>query len=121
MVGGENRPQKKYHVGVTMKKIYRCEFCDFIGTKKEVLKHENNCIYKIRSCDKCSNARVVYDIKTDIAYYICSKGKSIKKEDGFNTYCDMFVKRNIPLSTYYYKQLENNPYIKEQKEKLRNE
>lgn len=104
-----------------MKRLYKCEFCDYIGSKDDVLKHENICSYKIRSCDKCSNAMIAYDIKTDNAYYVCNKGKYIKKEDGFNIHCDIFAKRKIPMCTQYMEQINSNPYIKKQKEKLKNE
>lgn len=100
---------------IYIKPLYRCDYCDFVGTEREVLKHENSCIYKIRSCEKCANVMVRYDINTNMAYYCCKCGKYIKIKDGFNKYCDKFEKAKFPLYTRYYEQLENNQYIKNQR------
>ena len=38
-----------------MKPLFRCEYCNKIGTEEELVKHENECInnYTKRSCNSC--------------------------------------------------------------------
>lgn len=54
-----------------MKPIYRCEYCDKMGTKEDILKHEEECIYNYtkRSCYTCKHAEAKvykYTCKLDI-------------------------------------------------------
>ena len=74
-----------------MKPLFRCDYCDKIGTEDEILKHEFECIYNHtkRSCLTCK----------------------YKKELGLvNLSCDSG--REIPAGTYY----ENCPcYVWDEK------
>lgn len=40
-----------------MKPVYRCEYCDHMGTEEEVRMHEEKCIYNYdrKSCWTCKN------------------------------------------------------------------
>lgn len=41
-----------------MKPLFRCEYCDKIGTEAEIIAHEDSCInnYNKRSCMTCLHA-----------------------------------------------------------------
>ena len=40
-----------------MKPVYKCEYCNFMGTEEDVQKHEGTCIdnYDKRSCYTCTH------------------------------------------------------------------
>lgn len=40
-----------------MKQLFRCDYCDFTGTKQEVSKHEKECIKNpnLKSCITCKH------------------------------------------------------------------
>ena len=40
-----------------MKPIYRCEYCDVMGTEEEILKHEEECVknYNLKGCYTCKH------------------------------------------------------------------
>ena len=42
-----------------MKPVFKCEYCDFMGTKEDVEKHESECVdnYDKRSCMTCKYVR----------------------------------------------------------------
>lgn len=44
-----------------MKQIYKCEYCNYIGTKEDLEKHERDCIYNYnnKNCTTCLNATYV--------------------------------------------------------------
>ena len=51
-----------------MKQIFRCEYCDHIGTKENVLKHEEECIWNknkrtCTTCKKCDRGFLKYKCK----------------------------------------------------------
>ena len=53
-----------------MKQVFRCEYCDHIGTAEEVAKHEEECIsnYTKRSCMTCKHAN-----KSAVFKYKCTR------------------------------------------------
>lgn len=44
-----------------MKPVYKCEYCKFMGSEEEVLKHEDTCIdnYDKRSCTTCKHRKLL--------------------------------------------------------------
>lgn len=56
-----------------MKPIFRCEYCDKLGTEEEIIKHEEDCIhnYSKKSCHTCEYA------KRDGLSYKCANGIDI--------------------------------------------
>ena len=68
-----------------MKPLFRCEYCDKIGTKEELIKHENECInnYTKRSCTTCKYA------ENKITKFICKLDKEIP-EGKFFEYCGSY-------------------------------
>lgn len=59
-----------------MKPVYRCEYCDHIGTEDEVREHEINCLwnYDRKSCRTCKHK----DPKS-LMHYKCLLGTEIKE------------------------------------------
>lgn len=68
-----------------MKQLFRCEYCDKIGTKEELIKHENECInnYTKRSCTTCKHA------ENKITKFNCKLGKEIPEGKIFE-YCESY-------------------------------
>ena len=56
-----------------MKQIFRCEYCDKMGVKEDIIKHENECIsnYTKRSCFTCKHA------ENKITRFICKNGQEL--------------------------------------------
>ena len=68
-----------------MKPLFRCEYCDKIGTEEELIKHENECInnYTKRSCTTCKHA------ENKITKFNCKLGKAIP-EGKFFEFCESY-------------------------------
>lgn len=62
-----------------MKQIYRCEYCDKMGTEEEIINHEDTCIYNytLRSCSTCKNA------ENKITKFNCKVGIDIPEGQQF--------------------------------------
>ena len=48
-----------------MKQVYRCEYCDHMGTEEDVLKHEQECLWNrdkrtCTTCKKCDRGFLKY-------------------------------------------------------------
>ena len=43
--------------GIKMKPVYKCEYCDKMGTKEEIKEHEEQCYYNYdrKSCWTCKH------------------------------------------------------------------
>ena len=56
-----------------MKPIYRCEYCDKMGTEEDILEHEETCTYNYnkKSCPTCKHA------ENRLLKYTCKIGKEI--------------------------------------------
>jgi hypothetical protein len=65
-----------------MKPIFRCEYCDKLGTEEEITKHEAECIYNHtkKSCFTCKHA------ENKIIKFVCKLGKDIPEGKLFE-YC----------------------------------
>ena len=68
-----------------MKAIYRCDFCDKMGTAEEIMQHEESCVYNYnkRSCMTCKFA------DNKITKFNCTAGKEIPEGQMF-TGCDKY-------------------------------
>ena len=57
-----------------MRPIFKCEYCNFIGTEEEVVKHEETCVnnYDKRSCMTCEHREF-----KNMYQYKCACGKEI--------------------------------------------
>ena len=58
-----------------MIQLYRCSYCDFTGSKKEVLTHEKECFKNPnnRGCLTCAYCSKM------VTYVKCKKGKEIEE------------------------------------------
>lgn len=56
-----------------MKALYRCEYCDEMGTEEEILKHEGECIHNRtkHSCLTCKHA------ENKITTVVCHNGQDV--------------------------------------------
>ncbi len=69
-----------------MKPIYRCDYCDYMGTENEVMAHEKTCVknFNNKGCLTCVFC------KTDGMHGCeCSKGQSIPEGKQL-LYCDAY-------------------------------
>ena len=85
-----------------MKPVYRCEYCDHMGTEDEVREHEINCYwnYDRRSCwtckhrDRSSLMRLKCLLGTEIPegkiYEFCCQYDRDEKESSPKTSSDIF-------------------------------
>ena len=69
-----------------MKQIFRCEYCDKLGTAEEISKHEEECIhnYDKRSCLTCKHKEL-----QGLHQVICGVGKEIAR-DCIIEYCPCY-------------------------------
>lgn len=77
-----------------MKQVFRCEYCDHMGTEEDVLKHEQECIWNRTSrtcatCKKCDRGFLKYK---------CNDGKEIPDGQMFVN-CDKYIWDEIDHST----------------------
>ena len=68
-----------------MKPIFRCEYCDKMGTEEDILKHEEECLYNYtkRACYTCKHA------EAKVHKYNCKLDKEIP-EGKIYTCCDKY-------------------------------
>lgn len=87
-----------------MKPVFKCDYCDKMGTEDEIKKHEPECFdnYDRKSCFTCIHKEIgKFDINMMI--YKCKAGKEIpegkyiefcpqyeRKEKSNNSFCDLF-------------------------------
>ena len=77
-----------------MEALYKCDFCDKIGTKKEIYEHEIYCENnpKRMSCGYCANKETKFINGRGIAY-VCSIKEIPEGCEYIN--CDKFVLRKM--------------------------
>ena len=83
-----------------MKPVYRCEYCDHMGTEDEVREHEEKCIdnYNRRSCFTCK-----HKTWTTLNQYECDFGKEIPEGKIFE-FCGQYEraeKRDNPFENLF--------------------
>lgn len=71
-----------------MKPVFKCDYCSFIGTEKEVKEHEPKCYknYDRQSCYTCEYKYAEY------SQYICKAGKTIP-ENSVIEFCDKYKRK----------------------------
>ena len=59
-----------------MKPVFKCEYCKFMGTEEEVMKHETDCVdnYDKKSCHTCKHRKTYFRTTT---IYECENGVDI--------------------------------------------
>lgn len=68
-----------------MKQVFRCEYCDHMGTEEDVLSHEQDCLWNrnkrtCATCKKCDRGFLTYK---------CNDGKEIPDGQMFVN-CDIY-------------------------------
>lgn len=80
-----------------MKPVYKCDYCNFMGTEEEVREHELTCIdnYDRKSCYTCAHKKFgKIDMKT-IAYE-CTAGRKIP-EGKLYEFCPQYERKEKPV------------------------
>lgn len=72
-----------------MKPVFKCEYCDFMGTEEEVLKHEKDCIDNDdrRSCLTCKHRSF-----QSMNQFKCAVGKEIPEGHEI-TFCGKYERK----------------------------
>lgn len=75
-----------------MKPVFKCEYCDFMGTEEKVKEHEPTCIdnYDRKSCYTCRHK----DIK-NIKQFSCACGNEIPENKIFE-FCPQYERKEKP-------------------------
>lgn len=63
-----------------MKPVFKCDYCQFIGTEEEVHKHESDCYdnYDLRGCTTCLHKKTRSSKSKEILFnYKCDCGVEI--------------------------------------------
>ena len=84
-----------------MKQVFRCDYCDFIGTKEEVEEHELKCIYNYdrRSCLTCKHAKY-----KNLSSYECDADMNVP-EGSIYEFCKLYEGREKPKYKFNSKDL----------------
>lgn len=93
-----------------MKQIFKCEYCNFMGTEDVVKPHEETCVYngEKKDCRSCKYVSYKFPYKDGTMYrYTCKKGKEIPEGKQFLN-CDLHETRDSTYSDYGIK---NNPFF----------
>lgn len=79
-----------------MKPVYKCDYCDKMGTEDEIREHEAECPdnYTLRHCSSCVNR--TYNSKIGkFGGYECKAGKEIPEGKQFVN-CDLHEPKEKP-------------------------
>lgn len=83
-----------------MKPVFKCDYCNFMGTQEEVEKHEPTCIdnYDKKSCYTCEHREF-----KNLKQFGCAYGKEIPEGKIFE-FCSKYEykeKKNYDLSDIF--------------------
>lgn len=83
-----------------MKPVFKCEYCNFMGTEEEVAAHEDKCYdnYDRKSCMTCK-----YRKYKNMNQFGCDVGKEIPEGQMFE-FCDKYERKeksNNPMSDLF--------------------
>ena len=86
-----------------MKPVYKCDYCDFMGTQEEVEKHEPDCTenYDMRSCHTCKHKKT--HIGDEHYFFTCEAGIEIPKGKMYN-FCKSYERKekaDSPLQNFF--------------------
>lgn len=75
-----------------MKPVFKCDYCNFMGTEEEVQAHEITCVenYDRKSCFTCK-----YKTIKTLNQYECDLGKEIP-EGKICEFCQQYERRDMP-------------------------
>lgn len=76
-----------------MKPVFKCDYCDFMGTEKEVKEHESKCTenYTRKSCYTCQHRKFV-----NLTQFHCKCGIEIPEGKIFE-FCPKYERREKPI------------------------
>ena len=80
-----------------MKPVFRCDYCNFIGTEEEVKKHEVECTgnYDRKSCFTCKHKSF-----KNMNQYKCDCGKEIPENKIFE-FCPKYDRKELSKNDPY--------------------
>ena len=75
-----------------MKPIYRCDYCNKMGTEEEIKEHEQKCTenYDRRNCYTCKYKKV--SKKENTWFFTCEAGKEIP-EGAIIEFCPEYIQK----------------------------
>lgn len=75
-----------------MKPVFKCDYCEFMGTEEKVREHEINCMYNYdrKSCHTCVHKRL--GSKDRQWFYRCKAGKEIPEGKIFE-FCTQYERK----------------------------
>lgn len=78
-----------------MKPVFKCDYCNFVGTQEEVEKHEPTCIdnYDKKSCYICEHREF-----KNLKQFGCACGKEIPEGKLFE-FCPEYKRKERPNSS----------------------
>lgn len=81
-----------------MKPVFKCDYCQFMGTEEEVSQHEPKCFdnYDRRSCYTCAH-RGKMSMVNKLVKYECDKGIDIP-EGKIYEFCNSYERKLKPES-----------------------
>ena len=64
-----------------MKPVFKCDYCDFMGTEEEVREHEAECYehYDLRSCTTCVHKQICFSKEFVSGYFKCKCGVDLSE------------------------------------------
>jgi hypothetical protein len=79
-----------------MKPVFKCDYCQFIGTEEEVSEHEPKCFdnYDRRSCYTCAH-RGQMSMVNKLVKYECGKGIDVP-EGKIYEFCNSYERKPKP-------------------------
>ena len=84
-----------------MKPVFKCDYCQFMGTEEEVNEHEPKCFdnYDRRSCYTCAH-RGKMSMVNKLVKYECGKGIDVP-EGKIYEFCNSYERKLKPESPLY--------------------
>ena len=79
-----------------MKPVFKCDYCDFMGTEEEVKEHEEKCT---DNYDRCSCYTCEYRKYKSMIQFECANGIEIPEGQIFE-FCDKYKRKPKPDSPW---------------------
>lgn len=79
-----------------MKPVFKCDYCNFMGTEEEVREHEPKCIYNYdrKSCYTCKHRNGLTKTKDNEITYKCMLDKDIPFKSVYE-FCPEYERKEI--------------------------
>ena len=83
-----------------MKPVYKCDYCDKMGTEEEIREHEEKCTenYDKKSCYTCKNKGKL-TIENKLCKYECKAGKDIPAGSIYQ-FCELYERKESSGNSY---------------------